>query len=138
MGMDGVNNAVIPGKATPEDYVAEITRANEGIINQRTVYQTASRGYDMVRRLERYGVKFAKDAHGDYDVRRVHRSGSYVLPMPEGKDIKKVLYGQAPDPVLQADDIIFLPSSALKDAIKSGGLGTLLGVASLLVASLRY
>jgi succinate dehydrogenase/fumarate reductase flavoprotein subunit len=92
MGMDGVNNAVIPGKATPEDYVAEITRANEGIINQRTVYQTASRGYDMVRRLERYGVKFAKDAHGDYDVRRVHRSGSYVLPMPEGKDIKKVLY----------------------------------------------
>jgi succinate dehydrogenase/fumarate reductase flavoprotein subunit len=22
----------------------------------------------------------------------VHRSGSYVLPMPEGKDIKKVLY----------------------------------------------
>jgi succinate dehydrogenase/fumarate reductase flavoprotein subunit/HEAT repeat protein len=92
MGMDGVNNAVIPGKATPEDYVAEITRANEGIINQRTVYQTASRGYDMVRRLEQYGVKFAKDAHGDYDVRRVHRSGSYVLPMPEGKDIKKVLY----------------------------------------------
>ena len=25
-------------------------------------------------------------------MRRVHRSGSYVLPMPEGKDIKKVLY----------------------------------------------
>ncbi len=92
MGMDGVNNAVIPGRATPEDYVAEITRANDGIINQRTVYQTASRGYDMVRRLERYGVKFAKDAHGEYDVRRVHRSGSYVLPMPEGKDVKKVLY----------------------------------------------
>ncbi|MBO0806280.1 MAG: fumarate reductase/succinate dehydrogenase flavoprotein subunit, partial [Nocardiopsaceae bacterium] len=92
MGMDGVNNAVIPGKATPEDYVREITRANDGIVNQRTIYQTASRGHDMVRRLERYGVKFAKDAHGDYDVRKVHRSGSYVLPMPEGKDVKKVLY----------------------------------------------
>jgi succinate dehydrogenase/fumarate reductase flavoprotein subunit/HEAT repeat protein len=92
MGMDGVNNAVIPGKATPEDYVAEITRANDGVINQRTVYQTATRGYDMVRRLERYGVKFEKDAAGEYHVRRVHRSGSYVLPMPEGRDIKKVLY----------------------------------------------
>jgi succinate dehydrogenase/fumarate reductase flavoprotein subunit/HEAT repeat protein len=92
MGMDGVNNAVIPGQATPEDYVAEITRANDGIVNQRTVYQTATRGYDMVQRLERYGVKFAKDAAGGYDVRRVHRSGSYVLPMPEGKDVKKVLY----------------------------------------------
>ncbi|WP_460699006.1 fumarate reductase/succinate dehydrogenase flavoprotein subunit [Nocardia thraciensis] len=92
MGMDGVNNAVIPGKAEPEDYVAEITRANDGIVNQRTVYQTATRGFAMVQRLERYGVKFEKDAYGEYAVRRVHRSGSYVLPMPEGKDVKKALY----------------------------------------------
>ena len=92
MGMDGVNNAVIPGKAVPEDYVAEITRANDGIVDQRTIMQTATRGYSMVKRLERYGVKFEKDEYGDYAVRRVHRSGSYVLPMPEGKDIKKSLY----------------------------------------------
>ncbi|GAA4232798.1 fumarate reductase/succinate dehydrogenase flavoprotein subunit [Actinomadura meridiana] len=92
MGMDGVNNAVIPGRATPEDYVAEITRANDGIVDQRTVHQTATRGFAMVRRLEGYGVKFEKDARGEYAVRRVHRSGSYVLPMPEGKDVKKVLY----------------------------------------------
>lgn len=92
MGMDGVNNAVIPGKAEPEDYVAEITRANDGIVNQRTIYQTATRGFAMVQRLERYGVKFEKNSHGEYAVRRVHRSGSYVLPMPEGKDVKKALY----------------------------------------------
>ncbi|MFG1999845.1 fumarate reductase/succinate dehydrogenase flavoprotein subunit [Spirillospora sp. NPDC048911] len=92
MGMDGVNNAVVPGKATPEAYVAEITRANDGIVDQRTVHQTATRGFAMVKRLERYGVKFEKDEHGEYAVRRVHRSGSYVLPMPEGKDVKKVLY----------------------------------------------
>src|SRR3954470_20967971 len=91
-GMDGVNNAVIPGKADPDDYVAEITRANDGIVNQRTVRQTATRGFSMVQRLERYGVKFEKDEYGEYAVRRVHRSGSYVLPMPEGKDVKKVLY----------------------------------------------
>lgn len=92
MGMDGVNNAVIPGKAEPQDYVAEITRANDGIVNQRTIYQTATRGFAMVQRLERYGVKFEKDEYGEYAVRRVHRSGSYVLPMPEGKDVKKALY----------------------------------------------
>lgn len=94
MGMDGVNNAVIPGKASPEDYVADITTANDGIVNQRTVYQTATRGFAMVQRLESYGVKFEKDEHDEYAVRRVHRSGSYVLPMPEGKDVKKVLYRQ--------------------------------------------
>ncbi|MEV7416844.1 fumarate reductase/succinate dehydrogenase flavoprotein subunit [Streptomyces sp. NPDC089919] len=94
MGMDGVNNAVIPGRAEPDDYVAEITRANDGIVDQSTVRQTAVLGYDMVRRLESYGVKFEKDEHGEYAVRQVHRSGSYVLPMPEGKDVKKVLYRQ--------------------------------------------
>jgi succinate dehydrogenase/fumarate reductase flavoprotein subunit len=92
MGMDGVNNAVIPGRATPEDYVAEITQANDGIINQRAVWQTASRGFAMIQRLESLGVKFEKDEHGEYAVRKVHRVGSYVLPMPEGKDVKKVLY----------------------------------------------
>lgn len=92
MGMDGVNNAVVPGKATPEDYVREITLANDGILNQRAVYQTASRGFAMIGRLERYGVKFEKDERGEYAVRQVHRNGSYVLPMPEGKDVKKVLY----------------------------------------------
>jgi succinate dehydrogenase/fumarate reductase flavoprotein subunit len=92
MGMDGVNNAVVPGKATPEDYVADITVANDGIVNQRTIYQTATRGFEMVQRLESYGVKFEKDEHDEYAVRKVHRSGSYVLPMPEGKEVKKVLY----------------------------------------------
>jgi succinate dehydrogenase/fumarate reductase flavoprotein subunit/HEAT repeat protein len=94
MGMDGVNNAVIPGRAEPDDYVAEITRANDGIVDQSTVRQTATRGFAMVQRLESYGVKFEKDEHNEYAVRQVHRSGSYVLPMPEGKDVKKVLYRQ--------------------------------------------
>ncbi|MGW7306594.1 fumarate reductase/succinate dehydrogenase flavoprotein subunit [Streptomyces sp. NPDC054835] len=94
MGMDGVNNAVIPGRAEPDDYVAEITRANDGVVDQSTVRQTATRGFGMVQRLESYGVKFEKDEHGEYAVRQVHRSGSYVLPMPEGKDVKKVLYRQ--------------------------------------------
>ncbi|MFD6287297.1 fumarate reductase/succinate dehydrogenase flavoprotein subunit [Streptomyces sp. NPDC060205] len=94
MGMDGVNNAVVPGRAEPDDYVAEITRANDGIVDQSTVRQTATRGFAMVQRLESYGVKFEKDEYGEYAVRQVHRSGSYVLPMPEGKDVKKVLYRQ--------------------------------------------
>lgn len=49
-------------------------------------------------------------------------------------DINKVLYGKAPDPVLQADDILFLPTSNMKAIIKSGGIGSVLGIASLLIA----
>jgi polysaccharide biosynthesis/export protein len=53
-------------------------------------------------------------------------------------DIKKVINGKAPDPVLQAEDIVFLPSSAMKAAIKEGGIGTLLGIVSLLVVFAQH
>jgi polysaccharide export outer membrane protein len=52
-------------------------------------------------------------------------------------DLKKVINGQAPDPVLQADDIIFLPTNNMKAAIKFGGIGTLLGFASILLYAFR-
>jgi polysaccharide export outer membrane protein len=48
-------------------------------------------------------------------------------------NIKKVIDGKAPDPVLQAEDIIFLPSSSMKAAIKNGGVGTLLAIISILL-----
>lgn len=52
-------------------------------------------------------------------------------------DIKKVINGRAPDPVLQADDIVFLPTSAMKAAIKAGGVSTVLGLASVLIFAIR-
>lgn len=52
-------------------------------------------------------------------------------------DVKKVLYGKAPDPILQADDIIFLPTSMLKAIIANGGTGTVFGLASILITTLR-
>ncbi|MEO6804966.1 MAG: polysaccharide biosynthesis/export family protein [Edaphobacter sp.] len=48
-------------------------------------------------------------------------------------NIRKVINGKEPDPVLQSEDIIFLPTSPMKAAIKSGGIGTLMGIASLLL-----
>lgn len=94
MGMDGLNNAVIPGHATPEQYVKEITIANDGIVNQKTVMAYATRSYDMINQLDEWGVKFEKDETGEYNVKKVHHMGTYVLPMPEGHNIKKILYRQ--------------------------------------------
>lgn len=94
MGMDGLNNAVIPGHATPEQYTKEITIANDGIVNQAAVYAYATKSFETLSQLDRWGVKFEKDETGDYAVKKVHHMGAYVLPMPEGHDIKKVLYRQ--------------------------------------------
>jgi len=94
MGMDGLNNAVVPGHATPEQYVKEITIANDGIVNQAAVYAYAANSYKTIEELDRWGVKFEKDETGDYAMRKVHHIGTYVLPMPEGHHMKKVLYRQ--------------------------------------------
>jgi polysaccharide export outer membrane protein len=50
-------------------------------------------------------------------------------------DIKRVMLGQDPDPLLQADDIVYLPTSAVKSAIVSGGLNLLVNVANLALIS---
>jgi succinate dehydrogenase/fumarate reductase flavoprotein subunit len=94
MGMDGLNNAVIPGHATPEQYTKEITIANDGIVLQQAVLAYAENSFGMIEELDRWGVRFEKDETGDYAVRKVHHLGTYVLPMPEGHHMKKILYRQ--------------------------------------------
>ena len=53
-------------------------------------------------------------------------------------DIKKVMRGKAPDPILQADDILYLPTSAAKAAISSGGVGVLLNLVSIILIATQY
>lgn len=94
MGMDGLNNTVIPGHATPEQYTKEITIANDGIVDQAAVYKYAQNCYDMIQELDSFGIRFLKDENGDYDVKKVHHIGTYVLPMPNGDTVKKAVYRQ--------------------------------------------
>jgi polysaccharide biosynthesis/export protein len=52
-------------------------------------------------------------------------------------DISKVINGKAPDPVLLAEDIVFLPTNPMKAAIKNGGISTLLGIVSILILAVQ-
>ena len=94
MGMDGLNNAVIPGYATPEQYTKEITIANDGIVDQKPVLKYAQNCYSVIEELDSYGIRFQKNANGDFAVKKVHHIGTYVLPMPNGETVKKALYRQ--------------------------------------------
>jgi polysaccharide export outer membrane protein len=49
-------------------------------------------------------------------------------------DIKKVLNGKVPDPILEPNDIVYLPPVPFKQFLTSGGLGTTLGLVSLALA----
>ena len=94
MGMDGLNNSVIPGYATPEQYTKEITIANDGICDQAAVFRYAQECYGIIQELDSFGIRFQKDNNGEYDVKKVHHIGTYVLPMPNGDTVKKALYRQ--------------------------------------------
>ena len=53
-------------------------------------------------------------------------------------DIKKVRDGKADDPILQANDIVFLPTSDMKAVLKGLGVGGVIGLVSLLYAIHNY
>ncbi len=123
MGMDGVNTAVIPGNSTAEQYVREITIANDGILNQKAVYQTGSLGYEVIQELDSWGVKFQKDTYGNYDLKQVHRVGKYVLPMPEGKDLKKILTRQVKKHKAKVTNRVMATRVMVKDGKAIGAVG---------------
>lgn len=75
------------------------------------------------------GVTF----EGKYDDLRIIRTIGDKRTLVK-VNVRDVLYGKAPDPILQSNDIVFLPTSALKASIGNGSVGTLLGVLGLVIS----
>lgn len=74
---------------------------------------------------------------GKYDdVRLIRTVGDHRTVVK--LDIQRILHGKDSDPILQANDIVFLPDSTIKASISNGSLGTLLGIVSLLISVIRY
>jgi polysaccharide export outer membrane protein len=65
------------------------------------------------------------------DVRLIRTVGDHRTVVKV--DIQRILHGKDPDPILQPNDIVFLPDSELKSFIANGNLGTLFGVVSLIL-----
>ncbi|MFQ3790243.1 fumarate reductase/succinate dehydrogenase flavoprotein subunit [Halomonas sp. A29] len=125
MGMDGLNNAIVPGHSTPEQYVKEITIANDGIVHQPALMAYAQRSFPMIEKLDSWGVHFQKDETGDYDMKKVHHLGTYVLPMPEGHNVKKILYRRLRRNRVQIENR-YQATRLLKDA--DGRIAGMIGV----------
>jgi polysaccharide export outer membrane protein len=74
---------------------------------------------------------------GKYDDLRIIRTVGTERKVVE-VDIKKVRDGTAPDPVLQANDIILLPTNTAKAVVKNLGVGGVFGLISILIAAHAY
>jgi polysaccharide export outer membrane protein len=79
------------------------------------------------------GVNF----QGKYnDVRLVRTVGDHRTVVK--LDIQRIMHGKDPDPILEPNDIVYLPDSTIKASVSNGSLGTLLGIVSLLISVIRY
>ena len=84
MGMDALNIGVIPGVATPEEFVRERTKRFDRILDQELFYFMAEKSLSVVKELEEWGVDFPKDEQGQYMVHHHFpppHSGRFLLSM---------------------------------------------------------
>lgn len=89
MGMDALNIVAIPGFTTPELYVEANTIACEGVVDAPPSYTMAQRSYELLMKLEGWGVNFPKK-NGKHETLRVHPKGEFLVSMKE-PDLKVII-----------------------------------------------
>lgn len=94
MGMDALNIVAVPGLDTPQTYVEAVSATVDGILDQKPSFVMAQRSYDLMRKLEGWGVHFRKDAKGNYEMLKIHPKGNFCAGMDE-PDLKVILAKKA-------------------------------------------
>lgn len=94
MGMDALNIVAIPGYDTPETYVEAVASTVDGILDQKPSYVMAQRSFELMKKLESWGVRFRKDADGNYEMLKIHPKGKFCAGMDE-PDLKVILSKKA-------------------------------------------
>jgi succinate dehydrogenase/fumarate reductase flavoprotein subunit len=82
-GMDALNIVAIPNFTTPELYLEVITASCDGIVDARPSYLMAQRSFEMLRKLEGWGVHFPLDRNNQYRTLQYHLKGKFQTAMNE-------------------------------------------------------
>jgi succinate dehydrogenase/fumarate reductase flavoprotein subunit len=82
-GMDALNIVAIPNYTTPEFYVHASTLNCGGILDVPPTYEMARRSFDMLKKLEGWGVYFPQDEKGNYRTLQYHPVGKFLTAMEE-------------------------------------------------------
>lgn len=88
-GMDALNNVVVPGIGTPEEYVEAIEIVADGILEPTISQVISERSFGILKRLEEWGCEFPRDSRGQYIVGSFHPKGRFLVEMRG--DLKKIL-----------------------------------------------
>jgi succinate dehydrogenase/fumarate reductase flavoprotein subunit len=82
-GMDALNIVAIPNFTTPELYVEAVSMGCAGILDAPASYVMAKRSFDLLKKLESWGVYFPVDKAGQYRTLQYHAKGRFLTAMEE-------------------------------------------------------
>ncbi|KIX11173.1 FAD-binding protein [Dethiosulfatarculus sandiegensis] len=91
-GMDALNIVSIPNLTSPELYVESVTEGSAGVADAPASHLMAARSFDLLKKLEGWGVYFPLDASGNYRTLKYHVKGNFQTAMQE-PDLKTMMSG---------------------------------------------
>lgn len=92
-GMDALNNVVVPGMGTVEEYVEAVELVADGVFEPTISRVIGERSFGILQRLESCGLEFPRDHGGNYIVNQFHPKGRFLVEMRG--ELKKIIASQA-------------------------------------------
>ncbi len=121
-GMDALNIVSIPGVTTPELYVEAQREECEGVLDVPPSYRMAKRSYNLLKKLEKWGVYFVHEKGGRYRTLQMHVKGSFLAAMQE-PDLKTLLARKVEDAGVKVFNRIMGLELLKEDGHVSGAVG---------------
>ncbi|MBN2123388.1 MAG: FAD-binding protein [Deltaproteobacteria bacterium] len=91
-GMDALNNVVVPGIGTVEEYLEAVEIVADGVFDPAISRVIAERSFGILKRLENWGLDFPRGRDGNYIVTQFHPKGRFLVEMRG--ELKKIIAGE--------------------------------------------
>jgi succinate dehydrogenase/fumarate reductase flavoprotein subunit len=121
-GMDALNIVAIPNFTTPELYIEAISMSCQGVLDLAPSYRLAARSFELLKKLQRWGVHFPVDASGHFRTLKYHIKGEFQTAMEE-PDLKVIISRKAQEQGAVALNRIMGLELLLDDDRISGAVG---------------
>jgi succinate dehydrogenase/fumarate reductase flavoprotein subunit len=121
-GMDALNIVAIPNFTTPELYLEAISVASQGVVDAKASFEMARRSFELLKRLETWGVYFPTDKNGRYRTLQYHPKGDFLVAMEE-PDLKVMISRKAQDLGAVAVNRVMALCLLMDDGRTAGAIG---------------
>ena len=121
-GMDALNVVAIPNFTTPELYLEAVSISCQAVLDLAPSYRLAARSFELLKKLQRWGVHFPVDAAGKFRTLKYHIKGEFQTAMEE-PDLKVIISRKAQQMGAMALNRVMGLELLLDDGRVTGAIG---------------